>query len=194
MADDLNPQAGTHIALHLQGGTRRMLELKELSTHELSHLCREAGEVRVRRFTQIAEAADPTDRPLQELLAQMAQMPKVAELPARAVPDGEERQSPESLPFRKRGELMELLRSYLTSLSKGFGEGRLHRDIALFLAESLEEEAARLYRALAEHAPERRTRALLLDLSECERGNLRFLREVVLESEIGLFRDLAERR
>jgi rubrerythrin len=153
-----------------------MLELNGLSTQELSDLCRHGGQVCVSRFRQIAEAADPADRPLQELLSQMA---KGADLQARAIPEVEE---PSSQQLRPRGEMMELIRSYLTSLSKGFGEGRLHRDIALFLAESLEEEAARLYRTLAEHAREWRSRALFLELSECERGKLRFLREVVLQS------------
>ena len=51
----------------------------------------------------------------------------------------------------------------------------------MFYAESLEEEATRFYRVLAEHAHEARTRSAFVDLSDRERVKLRFLREVVLQ-------------
>jgi hypothetical protein len=78
--------------------------------------------------------------------------------------------------------IREFLRTSIPSLNKRFGEGTLHRDIALFYAESLEEEASRFYRMLAEHAREAEARSLFSDLSNRERGKLRFLREVVLQS------------
>jgi hypothetical protein len=74
-----------------------------------------------------------------------------------------------------------LIGRYLTSLRKSFGEGPLHRDVALFLAESLEEETSRLCRVLAEHAKDCRISALFSDLATREQGNFRYLREVVLQ-------------
>ena len=47
---------------------------------------------------------------------------------------------------------------------------------------SLEEETSRFYRMLAEHAREAQARSIFSDLSDRERGKLRFLREVVLQS------------
>lgn len=155
------------------------MELDKLSTHELSMLAREAGEECHARFSQIAQASDPGDHALQELLVKMA---REAYLQAQSFDKFEfQVPSPEEgvLTF---DEMRKAIRKALPSLSKGFGEGTLHRDIALFFAESLEEEAARFYRALAGHAREWQARERLFDLSERERGKLRFLREVVLES------------
>ena len=155
-----------------------MMTLEMLSTGHLTALCRKAGELCARRFRQIAQASDPSDRPLQELLSRMAaeeesQSRKLGASEA-PFPDG----YPSGL---APDEAMTLIRGHLTSLSKGLGEGMLHRDIALFLAESLEEEASRFYRTLAEHTTGWEASALLGDLSECERTKLRYLREVVLK-------------
>jgi hypothetical protein len=155
-----------------------MLELEKLSAQELATVSRQAGEECGRRFRQIAGASDASDTALQELLGEME---KEAHLQLQALPEVEGR-----LPFGASRRIApdgvrEFIRASLPSLTKGFGEGTLHRDIALFYAESLEEEASRFYRMLAEHAHEAKTRCLFTDLSDRERGKLRFLREVVLQ-------------
>ena len=155
-----------------------MVELERLSTRELTQIGRQAAEECERRFRRIAEASDPSDSALQDLLREMA---AEARLQVQA-PEEEEHDRPFGSGRRTSPEgVREFLRASLPSLTKGFGEGALHRDIALFYAESLEEEASRFYRLLAEHAHETRTRSLLADLSDRERGKLRFLRDVVLE-------------
>lgn len=155
-----------------------MLDFNELAQGELLVLGRRALELCARRFDEIAGAADPTDQPLQELLRKMA---TDAAVEAASVEQQENQVLDESrLPSRPE-EGARLIRTHLTSLSKSFGEGPLHRDNALFLAESLEEEASRLYRVLAGHARESGPRNLFSALSERERGNLHFLREVVLQ-------------
>lgn len=104
-----------------------------------------------------------------------------ASVQAKAVEE-HENQLPEESHLPSRAEqAVRLIRSYLTSLSRSFGEGHLHRDIALFLAESLEEEASRLCQVLAGHLRESQAVRLFSDLSERERGHLHFLREVVLQ-------------
>lgn len=156
-----------------------MRDLNEQSTHELSMLAREAGEECYARFSQIAQASDPNDRALQELLVKMA---REAYSQAQAFDKFEFRVDPHAEGFLTFDGMRKLIRKALPSLSKSFGEGSLHRDIALFYAESLEEEASRFYRTLAGHAREWQTRELFSDLSERERGKLRYLREVVLQS------------
>ena len=155
-----------------------MLDFNDLAQCELLVLGRRALELCARRFGEIADAADPTDQPLLELLRKMA---VEAAVESSSVEQQENRLPEESrLPSRPE-DGVRLIRSHLTSLSKRFGEGPLHRDNALFLAESLEEEASRLYRVLAGHARESGPRNLFSQLSERERGNLHFLREVVLQ-------------
>ena len=155
-----------------------MLDLHEVATQDLATIGRQAGEECESRLRQIAQASDPADIALQELLARMA-----AEIrqQARTIQGPRDpfvllagsRLAPE--------DVREFILASLSSLTKGFGEGRLHRDNALFFAESLEEEVSRFYRMLAAHARETNTRTYFSDLSEREHERLRFLREVVLQ-------------
>ncbi len=155
-----------------------MLDFKDLASGEILALGRRAVELCVDRFGEIAEGADPADQPLQELLGRMS---LEADIRATSLEDLENRLPEESrLPSRSE-DALRLIRSYLTSLSKGFGEGPLNRDAALFFAESLEEEASRLYGVLATHARESGIRRCFQEMSERERTNLHYLREVVLE-------------
>jgi len=154
------------------------LELGTLHLGELLALSRRSMEVGARRYGEIAETSDPTDAPLQELLGKMALR---AGIQARSVEEFENQLPEESRLGSQSGEAMTLIRSYLTSLSKRHGEGPMDRDIALFMAESLEEELARFHRALAEHARESRPRRLLAEMSERELDTLHYLREVILE-------------
>lgn len=156
-----------------------MVEAADLTARELSMLAREAGEECYARFARIALASDPDDHALQELLARMA---REAYLQVQAFEKFELPPAPAGRGTVSFEDLRKFIRKALPSLDKGFGEGILHRDIALFYAESLEEEASRFYRMLAGHARESRSRELFTDLSERERGKLRFLREVVLQS------------
>jgi len=155
-----------------------MLDLERLTPQDLATLGCHAAEECERRFRGIAQASDPADAALQELLREMADE---AHLQVEA-PAEERRQLPFGSGRRVTPDgIREFIRASLPSLTKRFGEGTLHRDIAMFYAESLEEEATRFYRMLAEHAHEAGTRSRFVDLSDRERGKLRFLREVVLQ-------------
>lgn len=155
-----------------------MLDLERLSLEELETLGRRAGEECGLRFFQIARAADPADVALQELLGKMAQD---AFLQGQFDSEAGLRQPFGSGTRTSPDGARDFIRESIPSLAKGFGEGLLHRDIALFYAESLEEEASRFYRMLSEHAHETKVRTVFSDLCDRERGKLRFLREVVLQ-------------
>ncbi len=155
-----------------------MIDFSDLETCELLAVGRRALEMGARRFDEIARAADPGDQPLREILHKMS---LDAALQAATV-EGQENIMPEEVRLScKPEDGLRLIRGYLTSLKKGFGEGPLHRDVALFLAESLQEEMSRLCRVLAGHARECRVGRVFADLAEREQGNFRYLREVVLQ-------------
>jgi hypothetical protein len=155
-----------------------MLDFGELETCELLTVGRRALEMGARRFDEIARAADPSDGPLRDVLRKMS---LDAELQAAAVEEHENVMPEEARLSCKPEDGLRLIRGYLISLRKGFGEGPLNRDVALFLAESLQEEMLRLCRVLAGHAREWGVGRVFSDLAEREQVNSRYLREVVLQ-------------
>ncbi len=141
-------------------------------------LGRRASELCAGRFEQLCHASDPADIPLQELLRKMcfdamSQASFVEPYENQVVDEGRLSSRPQ--------DGFPLIRGYLSSLSKSLGEGPLHRDAALFYAETLEEEASRLFRVLAGHSRESRAIELFTEMAEHQKGNFQFLREVVLE-------------
>lgn len=156
-----------------------MQDMDRMTTPELLALGRRALELCARRLDGIADASEPGDLPLRNLLRRMSMDQAIQ---AASVEDAENVQVEESRLPSKSDAASAFLNRQLTSLSKGFGEGPLNRDIALFYAESLEEEASRLFRLLAATAPDRASSRLFTDLSDHERDNLHLLREVVFQA------------
>ena len=155
-----------------------MLDLDKLSTRELAMIRHQTAEECEFRLRRIAAASDPADQALQDLLRSMA---KETWLQIQAHWEGDGRGPFGSSSRLSPDGVREFIHASLPSLTRRFGEGMLHRDNALFYAESLEEEASRFYRLLAEHAREADVRSVFADLSDRERGKLRFLRDVVLQ-------------
>ncbi|HLY74659.1 MAG TPA: hypothetical protein VKU80_11130 [Planctomycetota bacterium] len=155
-----------------------MMDFGDLSSCELLALGRHALELCSRRFQALAAATDSSDRPLRDLLHKMA---LDAEVQAATVEDRENQIPDESRLPSKLGEVQRLIRMHLTSISKSLGEGLLHRDAAMFFAESLEEEAFRLFRVLAGHARESYSANIFYRLADREKVNFEYLREVVLQ-------------
>lgn len=155
-----------------------MLDLNRLHAGELLALGRRSLELLACRLRTIADASDPDDRPLQDLLQAIA---LEKEIEAADVESRENETAEESRLSSWVRDAERWIAAHLTSLFRPLGEGPMHRDIALFLAESLEEEEGRLFRVLSEHARETRTARLFLALSERERGAVRHLREVILQ-------------
>ncbi len=155
-----------------------MIDFNDLGQGDLLALGRRASELCANRLDQLCRASDPADRPLQDLLRKMSfdamsQASFVEPYEHQVVEDG--------LLSTRPQDGVPLIRSYLSSLSKSLGEGPLHRDEALFFAETLEEEASRLYRVLAGHSRESRAIGLFSEMADHQKGNLHFLREVILE-------------
>ena len=155
-----------------------MLDLEKLTERDLATISRQAAEECESRLRRIAAASDPGDLALQELLRSMA---TDAWLQSQALSEDKLESPFGSAKRRAPDGAREFIRASLPSLAKSFGEGTLHRDNALFYAESLEEEICRFYRLLAEHARETQVRCRFAELSDRERGKMRFLREVVLQ-------------
>ncbi len=155
-----------------------MRDFGDLDTCELLALGRRAFEMGARRLDQIAGAADPRDEALRGILRKRA-----LDFDLRAA-EVEQRENvlPEECRLAASPEqAVTMIRGYLSSLGKGFGEGPLSRDNALFFAESMEEETGRLCRVLAQHAREWPVSRLFSDLADQEQKSLRFLRDVVLQ-------------
>jgi hypothetical protein len=153
------------------------MTLEELSLGGLLALSRQAEELCLHRLERIREWSDPEDGPLHELLEDL-----VAEERNHlgAIEEYEIRAAEEGIPPVDPAQAERLLRSRLPSLGRRFGEGFLDRDLALFFAESLEEEASRFYRALKEHARDGESRSFFLNMAERDRCSLDHLRSVVL--------------
>jgi hypothetical protein len=154
-----------------------MKDLEDLAIREILGICAHAHRICVDRFGDIGRNSDREDRSLQQLLEDMAEKAKRQS----QVVEEYERGLSDPAPDMKVDEMKRLIRKSFTSLSQSFGEGVLHRDIALFFAESLEEEASRFYRRIAELAPDWDARDFFLEMSERERLELRHLRDVVLQ-------------
>ena len=153
-----------------------MRELDSLSSLDLALVCQKTSEECGCRYSQIAEASDPSDLALRELLEQMAWDSRFQAGSIEILDESPPSASSDQLTSERIGVIV---RNAISFLSKGFGEGRRPRDIALY-AESLVEELARFYRMLADRAKETRIRAVCCSLSEREQKRLRFLRQVVL--------------
>lgn len=142
------------------------MNVEDLSLKELLSLCRQAEGMCLRRYDQIRERSDPSDQPLHDLLWELA---SEQQNHARSVEEYEARApQPETSPLEAAQAVRMVLRQ-LPSISRSFGEGLLERDLALFFAESLKEEAARFYRVLAEHAPDWESRDFFINMAERDR-------------------------
>lgn len=155
-----------------------MLDLEGLHTGELLAVGRRSLGLLARRLRAIAGASDRADLALQRLLRGLAIEKEIES----ADIERQENEIPEDSTLATRSDEAErFIAGQLPSLRRPFGEGPLHRDVALFLAESLEEEQGRLLRVLGTHARETRAARLFLSLSDRERRTVRQLREVILQ-------------
>ncbi len=151
---------------------------EDLSLKELLSLCRRAEQICLLRLEKIHEASDVTDQPLHDLLDDLAAEQRNH---ARSVELYEARTPRPQTWLLDPAQADRLVLSRLPSVSRGFGEAPLDRDLALFFAESLEEEAARFYRSLSEHAPDGESRSFFINMAERDRCSLDHLRQVVLQ-------------
>lgn len=150
----------------------------DLTLMDLMELARQCSELAAARVREIAERSDPSDVVLVDLLRDVAQVhgQRVTAMRRLAPPLGESDPGPLS-PISARAHLQS---GELRSLQSRMGDGVLGRDQALYLAERVAEEAARVHRTLALHAPSREASSFFQALSDAERAMLHHLRAVIL--------------
>ncbi len=153
------------------------VELKRLSLKEWLAVCERAEGACVRRFREIAEQADPGDQPLLGFLKDLV---SEEEGHLSAI-----RRFSEKLPGPEVWRLDEMLlehmiRSHFPSFSRGFGEGRLSRDNALYFAECVEKESSRFYRDLSDGAPDPEARDFFRRVAEGEESHLKNIQTILL--------------
>ena len=134
-------------------------------------LCRRVERLCGLRLRSLRRFADPQDRPLHRLLDERVEE---SDLQLRAL----ERLGAAELPENE--DLAGFLRERFPSQRSGFGEGPLHRDVALYLAECVEDERSRFYREMAAGARDGDARALFQQFADRDAAHLRFLRTVLL--------------
>jgi hypothetical protein len=133
------------------------MRFARLSTGERILLCRRAATVVIQRLRLLRRRADPEDASLGRLLERLA--------------SAEEQQLAELGRFgHRRGgaaveepkDLEAAVAGFFPSLLHGPGGGGIDREAGSYFAECLQEESARLYRALAEEATDEESRAFFL--------------------------------
>lgn len=146
------------------------MKIEALSSEEQLALCRDVERVCGFRLRSLRRYADERDLPLQKLLDE-----RIADgrIQARAL----ERGTPVSLPEK---DVDRFIRDRFPSQRLGFGEGPLTRDVALYLAECVEDERCRFYHEMARAASDDATRALFERMAARDAESLKFLRTVVI--------------
>ncbi|HYF01376.1 MAG TPA: hypothetical protein VEJ18_20810 [Planctomycetota bacterium] len=151
----------------------RARELRELRPHDRLHLSQDAMALSLRRLKSILRSADPADRPLKHLLNSMVtEEESIAEKCRRldrAVP------SEPDVP-----KLQSILREFFPSASATLGEGRLHREAALYFAEMLAGEQAAFFEAVAGAVDSPEARAAFASAHEASVRRMEHLRSVIL--------------
>ena len=148
-------------------------ELRELRPHDRLHLSQDAMALSLRRLKSILKSADPADRPLKHLLSRMvAEEEGIAEecrrLDRASSPDAEAPRFPS------------ILKEFFPSASATLGEGRLHREAALYFAEMLAGEQAAFFEAVAGAVDSPEARAAFAVAYEASRRRMEHLRSVIL--------------
>ena len=151
------------------------MKIEELSREGQLALCRRIERHCGLRLRSLRRFADPQDKPLHKILDERIDD---WSLQLRAL-ERLDRRSPEP-PSLDDAELVSLLRDRFPSQRSGFGEGPVNRDVALYLAECVEDERSRFYHGMAAAARDGDTRALFQSFADRDEAHLKFLRTVLL--------------
>lgn len=151
------------------------MKLETLSLKERISLCRHAAAAALQRLNLLCQWVDPKDGPLRRLFEGLARdeerhldaLSRFGDQVGEAPADGEK-------------DLDSIIAVFFPSLSNGPGEALIDRETGPYLAECLEEDAARFYRALAEQAPDEESRAFFHHSGEDKESRIQFVRNVLL--------------
>ncbi|HYE99626.1 MAG TPA: hypothetical protein VEJ18_11985 [Planctomycetota bacterium] len=149
------------------------MNVKTLSREDQLTLCRAVERLCGARLRDIRGFADPQDKPLLKVLDERVEDGRVQ---LRAL-ERLDRGDPASI---RAEDVERFIREHFPSQRRGIGEGPLTRDVALYLAECVEDERSRFYHELAAAACEPDTRELFRQLAARDEEHLKFLRTVLL--------------
>lgn len=139
-----------------------LIEQTDAPTH-----CREAEEACLGRLGQILRQADPGDASLRRLLEDVERHDRSRMEELRRV--------------ESSGSAEELaVEAYFPSLRESLGEAPLNRDSAMYLVENLKVETWRFFRDLARLATREDAREAFTRAALDERGQVAWLRSVIL--------------
>lgn len=153
------------------------MNLDTLSLKHRVNLCRRAARATASRLRVLAERVDPGDEPLRRLFESLAQnedrhLEEMGRFDSRI-------DSPPSGGVEEE-DLDRILGRFIPSLSITSSGRFVDREVGTYLAECLQEESARMYRTLADQAPDEESRAFFLHSQEAEESSMKFVRQVLL--------------
>jgi len=151
------------------------MKIEELSREGQLALCRRIERQCGLRLRSLRRFADPQDKPLHKILDERIED---LNLQLRAL-ERLDRRAPEP-PSPDDADLAGFLSDRFPSQRKGFGEGPVTRDVALYLAECVEDERSRFYQGMAAVARDELTRTLFQHFADRDEAHLKFLRTVLL--------------
>jgi hypothetical protein len=152
------------------------MRFEELSPRQVLEVSRQAARLCAGRYRELAATSDPGDEALHRLLETQAGDEGAC---AEEIEQLAEAILPDSDPSLDERAGRTLIADHLPSLTRRLGEGPLDRDIALYVAECLQEESSRFHRALADFAPDEESQTLLERVALREWAHLAQLRSVL---------------
>jgi hypothetical protein len=151
------------------------MKIQEMSREGQLALCRRVERLCGLRLRSLRRFADPQDKPLHKIIDERIddwslQLHALERL---------ERQGPQP-PSPDDASIAVFLRDQFPSQRNGFGEGPVNRDVALYLAECVEDERSRFYHLMAAAARDGDARTLFQQFADRDEAHLKFLRTVLL--------------
>jgi len=149
------------------------MKIEALSKEDQLTLCRAAERLCGARLRSLRSYADPQDKPLLKILDERLEDWRTQ---LRAL-ERLDRGTPGAL---REEDAAGFLRERFPSLRNGFGEGFVTREVALYLAECVEDERSRFYHDMAAAARDAEARVVFQQLAARDEAHLKFLRTVLL--------------
>jgi hypothetical protein len=165
------------------------MNLDDLRVSEKQDLALAATAACVDRLKKLTRWSDPHDAALHAFLQSLLQNEerRFDELERAGI--RRDRSGPGRL---SQADRRRMLKEFFPSFYKPFGEGPMDREREMYLAECLEEESARFYREMADHATDPANEDLFLRLEREDDSFLQLVRDVLLGQGRGVAAGSAE--
>jgi hypothetical protein len=153
------------------------MDLKDLALGEKVALCRHVEHAVAKRLKLWSRWVDPQDASLRQLFMDLAEdaVARLADIDRLSEWVG----APPVVRLSD-GLMDELVIQHLPTLTRSTGEGLIQRESGTYMAQSLQEESTRLYRALADGATDGESRIFFLHWSREGEWDTEFIRSVIM--------------